>query len=59
MICDLPDVTMEHTYEEEEIPTTLAPTPSASHNPDSNKTGDGGDLKATKSTMMSNSSKMP
>ncbi len=58
MICDMSDVTMKQGNEEEKIPTTLAPTPSAAHNPNPNKTGNGGEFKAKKSTTMSNISKM-
>ena len=57
MICDMSDVTMEHDHEEEKIPMNVAPTPSASHNPDFNMTGDGGEFQATKKSKISEMSK--
>ena len=53
MICDMADVVMKQVNEEEKIPQHLAPTPSASHNPDSQKTSDGGEFQATKKSEMS------
>ena len=58
MICDVADVTMTCTNEEEKVPTTLAPTPSAAHNPDSTKTGDGNEFKTTKTAKMSKTEKV-
>ncbi len=55
MICDMSDVTMDGDFEEEKHSTNLAPTPSAAHNPNPNKTCNGGGFKATK---MSKASKM-
>ena len=52
MICDLADVHMTNTDEEEKIPTNVAPTPSAPHNPKCNTTGDGHEFQATKSSKM-------
>ncbi len=58
MICDMSDVTMtDNDNEEEKIPIQLAPTPSASHNPKDSTTGDGHEFEATKSTLMSKTSK--
>ena len=58
MICDMADVDMQNDTEEEKVPTTLAPTPSAAHNPDFTATGDGGEFQATKSTKMSKTVKV-
>ena len=57
MICDLADVDMRDTYEEEKHHYHLAPTPSAAHNPNPNKTCDGGEFNATRSSKMSKMSK--
>ena len=56
MICDMAEGTMTDLNEEEKIPQQLAPTPSASLNLNSNKTCDGGEFQATKTSKIS---KMP
>ena len=55
VVCDMSDVTMRDSHEEEKNITHVAPTPSACHNPNSTMTDDGGEFQATK---MSKSSKM-
>ena len=53
MICDMSDVTMQQDDEEEKMPTIVAPTPSAAHNPKCKTTGDEHEFQATKSSKMS------
>ena len=53
MICDMADVDMKQVIEEEKNSRHLAPTPSAAHNPESTKTGDGGEFQDTKTGKMS------
>ncbi len=53
MICDMADVVMTLSIEEEKNSQQLAPTPSAAHNPDSKATSDGGEFQATKKSGMS------
>ena len=50
------DVVMLTDNEEEKNPNILAPTPSASHNPDFTQTGDGGEFQATKMLKLSKTS---
>ncbi len=57
MICDMADVTMTFTNEEEKNAYHLAPTPSAAHNPDSTMTGDGGEFQETKKSKTAKMSK--
>jgi hypothetical protein len=57
MICDMADVDMRLTNEEEKDSYHLAPTPRASHNPGFTTTGDGGGFQTTKSSKMSKTSK--
>ncbi len=57
MICDMSDVTMDGDFEEEKIQTTVAPTPSASHNPKDSTTGDGHGVEATKMSKMTEMAK--
>ena len=52
------DVTMTDNNEEEKIPMNVAPTPSASHNPNPNKTCNGGGFEATKVSKASKMSEM-
>ena len=53
MICDMADVDMTLTNEEEKNHTHLAPTPSAAHNPNPNKTYNGGEFQDTKKSKTS------
>ncbi len=46
------DVTMRDSHEEEKVFVQEAPTPSAAHNPNPNKTCNGGEFKATNSSKM-------
>ncbi len=53
MICDLADVATRQDDEEGKHSTNLAPTPSAAHNPNSDKTSNRGEFEATKMSKIS------
>ena len=53
MICDMSDVTMRDSHEEEKNITHVAPTPSASHNPNTTMTDDEGEFQAIKVSKIS------
>ncbi len=57
MICDMADVDMTYSNEEEKNSKLLAPTPSAAHNPGFTKMSDGNEFRETKTAKMSKTAK--